>query len=198
MSKVLRGLLTFWLKRFDFLTFLNFFSGSQCVANASAIASDVHTLNANASGMRYASVFQYPKMAAILFPDSSLPYTSSRGQGLWERGLNCERKTPSWFEFSSCVCICLCVAMVHTCEMQTQAQMQAQGNLRNFLQFSVEWSLISQDFRHLARHNVVECCWVRNIFWQLDDGNRGKWEAIPRRTGGSLFFTTGKNRNLGI
>ena len=90
-------------------------------------------------------------------PESVLPYTSSREQGLWERGLNCGRKTPSWFEFSSCVCICLCVAMVHTCEMQTQAQMQAKGNLRNFLQFSVEWSLISHDFRHLARQNVVEC-----------------------------------------
>ena len=29
--------------------------------------------NANASRMRYARAFQYPKMAAILFPESALP-----------------------------------------------------------------------------------------------------------------------------
>ena len=49
-----------------------------CDANARGSTSDVHTSNANASRVRYARAFQYPKMAAILFPESALPLTSSR------------------------------------------------------------------------------------------------------------------------
>ena len=59
-----------------------------CDANATpnASASDVHSSNANASRMRNAGAFQYPKMTAILFPESALSKTSCRERGLWERG----------------------------------------------------------------------------------------------------------------
>ena len=42
-------------------------------ANVSASARDVHTSNASDSRMRYAHAYQYFKMPAILFPESTLP-----------------------------------------------------------------------------------------------------------------------------
>ena len=98
-------------------------------ANTSANASNIHTLNADASRMGYARAFQYPKMEAILFPESALPWTSSQeARTLGTRLKMADEKTiEAWNEYFSS-CICICVALVHTCGMQTQAQMRAQGN----------------------------------------------------------------------
>ena len=52
----------------------------------------VHTCDANASRMRYACAFQYPKMAAILFPESALPLTSSREKRTLETRLKMEEE----------------------------------------------------------------------------------------------------------